>query len=95
LKYTIQRSTAKLHTNSKFLSFFTENLEDDPNLSQYLYKLGTYKVDQLKKEQSRLADENKQVVEQTQDLAISNYKTFIQTSECSRVSSLSAFREEF
>jgi conserved oligomeric Golgi complex subunit 8 len=50
-----------------------------------LYKLGTYKVDQLKKEQSRLAEENKQVVEQTQDIAISNYKTFIQTSECSRV----------
>ncbi|XP_055837984.1 conserved oligomeric Golgi complex subunit 8 [Episyrphus balteatus] len=61
-----------------------ENLQENPELVIYLNKLGTYKVDQLKKEQSRLQDENKNVVEQTQDLAISNYKTFIHTSECSR-----------
>uniref|UniRef100_A0A1B0CWU1 Conserved oligomeric Golgi complex subunit 8 n=1 Tax=Lutzomyia longipalpis TaxID=7200 RepID=A0A1B0CWU1_LUTLO len=45
------------------------NLEND-ELLQYLSKLGSYKSDQLRKE--------------TQDLAISNYKTFILTSECSR-----------
>lgn len=38
----------------------------------------------MKKEEHRLADENKSVIEHTQDLAISNYKTFIQTSECSK-----------
>lgn len=43
-----------------------------------------YKLDQIKKEEVRLTDETKSIVEQTQDLAISNYKTFIQTSECSR-----------
>lgn len=64
--------------------FFKENLHDNPELVTYLNKLGTYKIDQLKKEQSRLQDENKSIVEQTQDLAISNYKTFIHTSECSR-----------
>lgn len=49
-----------------------------------MYKLGTYKIDQLKKEQAKLIEENKQIVEHTQDLAISNYKVFIQSSECSR-----------
>lgn len=47
--------------------------------------MGTYKVDQLKKEQNRLVEENRAVVEQTQDLAITNYKTFIKTSECSKI----------
>ncbi|XP_055682108.1 conserved oligomeric Golgi complex subunit 8 [Lutzomyia longipalpis] len=59
------------------------NLEND-ELLQYLSKLGSYKSDQLRKEVNRLVEENKTVVEQTQDLAISNYKTFILTSECSR-----------
>lgn len=62
----------------------TENLRNNTELGEYLFKLGTYKVDQLKKEEHRLADENKSVIEHTQDLAISNYKTFIQTSECSK-----------
>lgn len=53
-------------------------------MQAYLFKLGTYKVDQLKQEQTHLADEHRAVVEQTQDLAISNYTTFIQTSECSK-----------
>ncbi|CAD7079139.1 unnamed protein product [Hermetia illucens] len=61
-----------------------ESLENRPELFSYLEKLGTYKVEQLKKEESRLEEENKSIIEQTQDLAISNYKTFIQTSECSR-----------
>lgn len=50
----------------------------------YLYKLGSYKVDQIKKDQIRLTEDHKSIVEHTQDLAITNYKTFIQTSECSR-----------
>ncbi|XP_036224357.2 conserved oligomeric Golgi complex subunit 8 [Bactrocera oleae] len=61
-----------------------ENLRDNPELYSYLANLGTYKVEQLKKEQARLADENKRIVEQTQELAISNYKTFIHTAENSR-----------
>ncbi|CAD7000052.1 conserved oligomeric Golgi complex subunit 8 [Ceratitis capitata] len=61
-----------------------ENLHDNPELYTYLANLGTYKVDQLKKEQTRLADESKRIVEQTQELAISNYKTFIHTAENSR-----------
>lgn len=57
---------------------------ENPELVEYLVKLGSYKTDQLKKEESRLSEEIKTVVEHTQDLAISNYKTFILTSECSR-----------
>lgn len=61
-----------------------ENLANNTELFNYLGKLGTYKVDQLKKEQTRLTEETKHIVEQTQDLAISNYKTFIKTAENSR-----------
>uniref|UniRef100_A0A1A9ZIU5 Conserved oligomeric Golgi complex subunit 8 n=1 Tax=Glossina pallidipes TaxID=7398 RepID=A0A1A9ZIU5_GLOPL len=61
-----------------------ENLRNNSELVPYLQKLGSYKVDQLKKEQARLTEEAKNVDEQTQDLAISNYKTFIRTAENSR-----------
>ncbi|XP_030240048.1 conserved oligomeric Golgi complex subunit 8 [Drosophila navojoa] len=61
-----------------------DNLRGNPELDKYLAKLGTCKVEQLKKEQTRLADETKRILEQTQELAISNYKTFITTAENSR-----------
>lgn len=59
----------------------TEHLQEDPELLPQILKLGSFKVNQIKKEETRLAEDNKAVVEHTQDLAISNYKTFIQTSE--------------
>ncbi|KAH8306719.1 hypothetical protein KR044_009095 [Drosophila immigrans] len=60
------------------------NLRGNPELDNYLAKLGTCKVDELKKEQTRLGDETKRILDQTQELAISNYKTFITTAENSR-----------
>ncbi|XP_058066432.1 conserved oligomeric Golgi complex subunit 8 [Anopheles bellator] len=50
----------------------------------YLLKLGTYKAEELKKERVRLQDEHRQNVEQTQELAIAHYPTFIRTAESSR-----------
>ncbi|XP_016925635.3 conserved oligomeric Golgi complex subunit 8 [Drosophila suzukii] len=61
-----------------------DNLRGNPELDNYLAKLGTCKVEQLRKEQTRLADEARSILEQTQDLAISNYRTFITTAENSR-----------
>lgn len=73
-----------MHIAYYFCSAVVDNLRGNPELDNYLAKLGTCKVEQLKKEQTRLADETKRILEQTQELAISNYKTFITTAENSR-----------
>lgn len=41
-------------------------------------------MDNLLKEPNKLRDERVALLEQTQELTINNYKTFIQTAECSR-----------
>lgn len=38
----------------------------------------------LKKEETSLIEGTRQIVSQTEDIAISNYKTFIKAAECSR-----------
>ncbi|XP_055592394.1 conserved oligomeric Golgi complex subunit 8-like [Uranotaenia lowii] len=58
--------------------------ETAPDVAEYMFKLGSLKVDELKKEKARLQEESKQNIEHTQDLAINNYQTFIATAECSR-----------
>uniref|UniRef100_A0A182SKE4 Conserved oligomeric Golgi complex subunit 8 n=1 Tax=Anopheles maculatus TaxID=74869 RepID=A0A182SKE4_9DIPT len=78
------------YENDKVLKFiFPDDYEDlssqdTSDVVDYLLKLGTYKAEELKKEKVRLQDEHRQNVEQTQDLAISHYHTFIRTAESSR-----------
>lgn len=55
-----------------------------PVLLAQIMKLGSHKLEEIKKEETHLIEENCAIVEQTQNLAITNYKAFIQTSECSR-----------
>uniref|UniRef100_A0A2M4BHX4 Conserved oligomeric Golgi complex subunit 8 n=1 Tax=Anopheles marajoara TaxID=58244 RepID=A0A2M4BHX4_9DIPT len=82
------------YESEKLLKFiFPKDYEDltnheDPTTTtevlEYLLKLGTYKAEELKKERVRLQDEHRQNVEQTQELAIAHYPTFIRTAESSR-----------
>lgn len=50
-------------------------------LHTYLGNLCDYKVDQLKKEQNRLSSETGNIADQTQDLAVANYKSFLDGAE--------------
>lgn len=54
------------------------------NFNKYITKLGTQKLEELSKEVNDLQDEKISVLTQTQNLAVSNYKSFIETAECSR-----------
>ncbi|KAK5644122.1 hypothetical protein RI129_007967 [Pyrocoelia pectoralis] len=59
-------------------------LDNDVNFNDYLNKVGTFKCEELIKEPSKLKDVKSNITEQMQELAIVNYKTFIQTADCSR-----------
>jgi len=61
-----------------------ENWKDSPEMSLYLAELGNMGPDRVATEPDRVTEELTQIQTQTQDLAFSNYKTFIQTSRCSR-----------
>lgn len=54
------------------------------HFNDYISKVGTYKLEDLAKEPARLKEEKSAVLEQTQELAVTNYKTFIQAADCSR-----------
>ncbi|XP_046738294.1 conserved oligomeric Golgi complex subunit 8 [Diprion similis] len=61
-----------------------EPWKENPDFYQYLSKLGGFDVEQLIKEPEHLTDDKNSVLLQTQELAFSNYKTFIRTAESSR-----------
>ncbi|KAL1462200.1 hypothetical protein WDU94_014056 [Cyamophila willieti] len=75
-------------SNSLIHKLFPSGISDDwnnnPEFHTYLHKLGSNGVEHLNKEVDHLVDEKSTVLNQTRELAFSNYKTFIRTAECAR-----------
>ncbi|XP_068216913.1 conserved oligomeric Golgi complex subunit 8 isoform X1 [Palaemon carinicauda] len=58
--------------------------KDSEEFSKYIVHLSSCGVERLGKEGAHLREERLAILDQTRDLAYSNYKTFIHTAECSR-----------
>ena len=50
----------------------------------FLKELSGYNIHRLQLEPMKLKEENEHIMEDIQNLAFSNYKTFIRTAQCSR-----------
>ncbi|XP_061716012.1 conserved oligomeric Golgi complex subunit 8 [Cydia pomonella] len=67
-----------------FPDSISENAEYFSEINEYIKKVGSQNWDHIRKEPERLTEEMNQLTEQTQDLAFTNYKTFVETAEISR-----------
>lgn len=65
-----------------FSYLFLETYLDNPESIDYVAKLNQFSLETLSSEPEKLNEEKKQLLKQTQELAYSNYKTFIQRAEC-------------
>ncbi|XP_068216914.1 conserved oligomeric Golgi complex subunit 8 isoform X2 [Palaemon carinicauda] len=65
-------------------TFQQELWKDSEEFSKYIVHLSSCGVERLGKEGAHLREERLAILDQTRDLAYSNYKTFIHTAECSR-----------
>lgn len=61
-----------------------EEIRENPEVENYLIQIRSYKLEQLKKEQQQIDFQARQLEDETQEIVIKNYKTFLNSTETSR-----------